>query len=465
MTSGPKTKSNLGMTQDAPPQGMPQSAQLPSDPLLPRRTEDEVRVAMLDPIDDATLEGARAILDRVRIGGDLALREVAIELGDLPSPGGPEHSLDTSPLVLDRDDLARDLERLPRDQRALLERVARRVTDFARAQRDAHTPVRLEIPGGFAGEEVVPLEAVGCYAPGGRAPLPSSVLMTACTARAAGVETVWVASPRPVPIVRAAAAVAGADALLCVGGAQAIAAFAYGTDSVPRVDRIVGPGNRWVTAAKRLVRDRVGIDFEAGPSELLVLADGTANATWVAADLLAQAEHDPDARPMLISTDADLLDRVEGELQRQLPTLATATTARAALASGFAFRAPNRAQAIAFANRLAPEHLSLQVESPEAWRPYLRHAGALFLGSRTPEALGDYGAGPNHVLPTGGAARYESGLSVRHFLRHRTTLEITDPEAAETLYADTAALATLEDLPAHAGSSELRHGKLGSTEP
>lgn len=464
--------------------------------LLPLRNAEQVRSASLDPIDTATLEGARAILERVRVGGDAALREVAVELGDLggvpgpsaptsgvsessataqdrvgsdPGPHGSEETSETTrgpltplrsptlePMILGRDELQRDLQRIPKDQRALLERVAERITGFARAQLEASTPVRTPIPGGFAGEDRLPLDAVGCYAPGGRAPLPSSVLMTACTARAAGVGSVWVASPRPLPIVRAAATIAGADALLCVGGAQAIAAFAYGTETVPCVDRIVGPGNRWVTAAKRLVRDRVGIDFEAGPSELLILADATANPAWVAADLLAQAEHDPDARPMLIATDADLLTRVESELQRQLPDLSTADTARAALASGFAHLAASRTEAIALANRLAPEHLSLQVASPESWRPDLRHAGALFLGPRTPEALGDYGAGPNHVLPTGGTARFESGLSVRHFLRHRTYLEITDPSAARTLYADTAALAKLESLPAHARSSEIR---------
>jgi phosphoribosyl-ATP pyrophosphohydrolase/phosphoribosyl-AMP cyclohydrolase/histidinol dehydrogenase len=284
--------------------------------------------------------------------------------------------------------------------------------------------------------------------------------MTAVTARAAGVETVWVASPRPAPVTLAAAWVAGADAVLAVGGAQAIAALAYGAGVVPRCDVVVGPGNRWVTAGKQLVAGQVGIDMLAGPSELVVLADASADARLVAADLLAQAEHDPDAVPALVTTDAALGERVAAEVQRQLAALPepNRATAAAACGNGFIAIAKDLDEAVAACDRLAPEHLEVMVAEPWAVAPRLMHHGALFVGAGAAEVLGDYGAGPNHVLPTGGTARHVGGLSVLTFLRVRTWLELTDADAARGLADDSAQLARLEGLEAHARAAEARRG-------
>jgi len=283
--------------------------------------------------------------------------------------------------------------------------------------------------------------------------------MTAVTARAAGVASVWAASPRPAPATLAAAAIAGADALLAVGGAQAIAALAFGAGAVPRCDLIAGPGNRWVTAAKRLVTGEVGVDMVAGPSELVVLADESADADTIAADLLAQAEHDPDAVPILVTPDGRLADAVDAALASRLSTLATAATAGAALANGGAVLVPSIEVGIEVCNRLAPEHLEVMTRDPRALAPGLAHYGALFLGAGAAEVLGDYGAGPNHVLPTGGAARFSGGLSVFTFLRVRTWIEIDDLAAAEPLLRDASALARLEGLDGHAAAAAARRGE------
>jgi phosphoribosyl-ATP pyrophosphohydrolase/phosphoribosyl-AMP cyclohydrolase/histidinol dehydrogenase len=282
------------------------------------------------------------------------------------------------------------------------------------------------------------------------------VLMTAITARAAGVAEVVVASPRPAPATLAAAWLAGADAVLAVGGAQAIAALAFGAGPVPRCDVIVGPGNRWVTAAKQLVYGTVAIDMLAGPSELLVIADATADPDRVAADLLAQAEHDDDARPMLISLVPELLDEVDRALADRLRDLPTAETARRALANGAGMLARSHEEASVWANELAPEHLSLHVAAPEALAAAISNYGALFLGHEAAEVLGDYGAGPNHVLPTGGTARAFGALDVLTFLRPQGWLRVDHAGASAELAADAAALARLEGLEAHARAADLR---------
>jgi len=398
-------------------------------------------------VDDATLAAARLIVDDVRAHGEDALRAHAERLGDL-APGAP--------LVFDRAALEAAFRALPQADQDLLARTAARIRTFAEAQRASLRDAVIHIPGGQAGHTVSPLAKAGCYAPGGRFPLPSSVLMTAVTARAAGVDEVWVASPRPAPMTLAAAHVAGADGLLAVGGAQAIAALAYGAGPVPACDIVVGPGNRWVTAAKKIVSGDVAIDMLAGPSELVVLADETADADIIAADLLAQAEHDPDAVPTLVTTDASLADRVEAALATQLQTLPTAATARAALDNGAAVVARDLDAAIAAVNRLAPEHLEVMLADPWSVAARLQHYGGLFLGTNAAEVLGDYGAGPNHVLPTGRTARYTGGLSVMDFLRVRTWLEITDKAAARELVEDAAALARHEGLEAHARAAEHR---------
>jgi phosphoribosyl-ATP pyrophosphohydrolase/phosphoribosyl-AMP cyclohydrolase/histidinol dehydrogenase len=267
---------------------------------------------------------------------------------------------------------------------------------------------------------------------------------------------VWVASPRPARATLAAAAIAEADALLAAGGAQAIAALAFGAGPVPKCDAVVGPGNRYVTAAKRLVAGTVLIDSLAGPSELVVLADASAGAERIAADLVAQAEHDPDARVALVTTDGALADAVAAEAGRQLASLPTADAARASLARGRSFVLASLEEAIAACNRLAPEHLAVWLEDPDDVAPRLAHYGALFLGSETSVAFGDYGAGPNHVLPTAGTARSMGGLSVLTFLRVRTWLRMHASPVTAAFARDTAKLARMEGLEAHARAAELR---------
>ncbi len=412
--------------------------------MLPTIDPDQLPAARRDPIDADTMATAASIVGAVRDGGEAALRAAAERFDEL-RPGDP--------LLLGPDVLRSAFESLPAEQRALLERTADRIERFARAQRQALADVDVAVPGGRAGHTWAPVERAGCYAPGGRFPLPSTVLMTAIPARVAGVDRVVIASPRPQPATLAAAHVAGADGVLAVGGAQAIAALAWGV-GVDAVDVIVGPGNRFVTAAKQLVSGRVGIDMLAGPSELVVIADATADPVRIAADLIAQAEHDPDALPALISTDPTLPDRVRAALAVQLEDLPTARIAERSLARGFAVLADDLEQAVALSDRLAPEHLELLLADPNAASP--RHCGGLFVGSESAEVLGDYGAGPNHVLPTGSGARFSGGLSVADFLRMRTWLRIDDPNAAAELVMDAAALARLEGLEGHARSAETR---------
>lgn len=398
-------------------------------------------------VDADTLTAAARIVESVRAGGAPALRHHAEALGDL-QPGAP--------LVLGPDALRAALDSLPKDARAALERCAERIHRFASAHRAALRDLVSPLPGGRAGVQYAAVERAGCYAPGGRFPLPSSVLMTAVTARAAGVKEVWVASPRPSVETRAAAAIAGADALLTVGGAQAIAALAYGAGPVPACDAVVGPGNRWVTAAKQLVAGEVRIDMLAGPSELVVLADDHADPGLVAADLLAQAEHDDDALPILVSLSPALTEAVQAELLTQLQTLPTAAIAARALQNGFVVACDSLDAALDACDRLAPEHLSLHLHDAQAAAERLQHYGGLFIGAGAAEVLGDYSAGPNHVLPTGGTARSVGGLSVLTFLRARTWIAVDDPVAARVLAQDASVVARLEGLEAHARAADRR---------
>ena len=417
-----------------------------ASPLLPRRTVAELarRGAGLDA---KTLAAAGRIVEDVRRRGEAALRKHAERFGDVSSG---------APLYYARPELARALTRVSADDRIRLERVAARIRAFAVAQRGALGPVRVPVPGGVAEHRIAPMERAGCYAPGGRYPLPSSVLMTAVTARVAGVRDVWVASPKPQTLTLAAAAIAGAEGVLAVGGAQAIAALAYGVGPIAPRDVIVGPGNRYVTAAKQLVSGAVAIDLLAGPSELTILADDTADPGCVAADLLAQAEHDPDALPLLVTLDPHLPDRVEQELARQLSDLPTADTARAALANGGVIVVGSLDDGIVACDAIAPEHLQLDLRDAAAVAPRLAHYGALFIGPGAAEVLGDYGAGPNHVLPTGGTARSTGGLSVYTFLRVRTWLRIDDRAGARPLIEDAVWLGRAEGLEAHARAAERR---------
>ncbi len=416
--------------------------------LLPRRQAEEFRARNKGGVPPEILAEASVIVERMRSGGEEALREYTTRFEDC-APG--------SPLYLTRETLKGHLDALPGDERDRLERIADRIRAFAMSQRGALASVDTAVPGGRAGHRVDPVEAAGCYAPGGRYPLPSSVLMTAVTARAAGVESVWVASPRPASITLAAAAVAGADGVLAAGGAHAIAALAFGVGPIPASDVVVGPGNLYVTAAKQLLAGQVQIDMLAGPSELVIIADADADPVLVAVDLLAQAEHDPDAVPILISIDADFPSRVELEIEHQLKDLPTASTARAALANGGAVVCRTEEEACLACDDIAPEHLQLSVSNAEAWPDRLRHYGALFIGERAAEVFGDYGVGPNNVLPTGGTARARGGLSVMDFLRVRTWIR-TDSNFDSDLIEDVAWFARQEGLEAHARAAEIRRG-------
>lgn len=418
-----------------------------SAPLLRRRSAADVTRRPGAAVDGEALAAATPIVAAVRTQGEAALRAHAERFGDVAAG---------APLWHERAALTRALARLPADDRERLERVAERIRVFAEAQRCALAAVTVPLPGGAAGQWISPVERAGCYAPGGRYPLPSSVLMTAVTARVAGVREVWVASPKPAPLTLAAAAVAGVDGLLAAGGPHAIAALAYGAGPIAPCDVIVGPGNRYVTAAKQLVAGSTAIDLLAGPSELTVLADGAADPERVAADLLAQAEHDPAAIPLLVTTDPGLAERVERELERRLGDLATADVARAALANGGVIVVANVDEGIAVCDAFAPEHLQLELRDAATVAPRLAHYGAMFLGRLGAEVLGDYGAGPNHVLPTGGTARARGGLSVYTFLRVRTWLRLDDAPAARRLIEDAVWLGRAEGLEAHARAAEQR---------
>jgi histidinol dehydrogenase len=415
--------------------------------LLRRVTLDEIAGVMRPAVDDATLDAAREIVERVRTEGEAGVRVYAERFDERGA---------SEALVIGRAEMDAALASINDETRGLLERVAGRIDVFARAQRDAIGEVDIAVPGGRAGHTVEPVASAGCYAPGGRYPLVSSVLMTAVTARAAGCERVVVASPGAHELMLAAAAVAGADQFLCVGGAHAIAALAHGIEGLERCDVVVGPGNAWVTAAKQLVSGVVGIDMLAGPSELLVLADESADADVVAADLLAQAEHDADASAMLVTTSAAVADDVERAIARRLAELSTRETARVALRNGFCCVVRTVDEMLEAGDRIAAEHVEVITRDAEDVARRLRNGGGMFIGARSAEVLGDYGAGPNHTLPTGGTARFRAGLSVQHFLRLRTWLRIDDADAARGLIEDARTMSALEGLEGHGKSAAIR---------
>ncbi len=339
--------------------------------------------------------------------------------------------------------------------RGHLEAAIRRVKGFSEVQKTCYRDLEVIQDGVCLGQLIVPVKWAACYAPGGRYPLPSSVIMGVVPARVAGVEEVIVLSPRIHPVTLAAAALAGADRVFDLGGVQGIAAAAWGLAGLPRVDLLVGPGNRYVTGAKRLLYGDVGIEFPAGPSELLVIADRGARPEWIAADLLGQAEHDPDALPMLLSFDGGLLDGVEAELRRQLAELPLDTPARESLANGFAVLVRDADEALSLAGALAPEHLELQGPRAEGLKDRLRTYGSLFVGEGTAEVFGDYGSGTNHILPTGGAARFTGGVFVGTFLKTLTWQRIL-PEGQRPMALQALALAEAEGLAAHAASARAR---------
>ncbi len=380
---------------------------------------------------------------------ETALIKYAVRFGDMPSADAP--------YVIGKKEMEEAFNRISAEHQALLKRSAERVRLFAEKQKAALQPFEMPILGGNAGHSVRAVKAAGCYAPGGRYPLPSSVLMTAIPARVAGCETVCVASPRPTDETLAAAHVAGADVCLKIGGAQAIAAMAYGVGKVPECDIIVGPGNAFVTAAKKKVFGKVGIDMLAGPSEVLVLADETANAKIVAADLIAQAEHDTAASSVLVSTSEQLLLDVEKELNEQLSILPTAGVASESLRrNGMCVVVENLEDGIQCCNVLAPEHLEVHTAEPTAVADRLDSYGAVFIGENCAEVTGDYASGPNHTLPTSGTARFSGGLSVLTFLCVRTFMKFESDVSARPLLEDAENFALIEGLHGHANAARVR---------
>ena len=414
--------------------------------MLRQISPSEIERSMRPPVDPDAYRDAVKLVEDVKAGGTQALRDIGEKLGDIQSGAR---------LIYRRAELEEALNTLADADQALLKRVAGRIEAFAEAQKASLSLMTMDIPGGQAGQRVDPVERAACYAPGGRFPLPSTVLMTAVTARVAGVSEVWVLSPKPAQVTLAAAAVAGADALLAVGGAHAIGAVTFGTDDIPACDVIVGPGNKWVTAAKQYVSGWVGIDMLAGPSELLVFADDSAAPSTVAKDLLGQAEHDDDAYPILVSTSQTLIDAVNVALEEELKTLETAPTARNALKNGFAVLVDSRQQGVEVCNQLAPEHLEIMVSNPREVADQCDHFGGIFIGEGAAEVFGDYGVGPNHVLPTGRGARFVGGLSVFNFLKVRTWLS-SPSQFDSQIIEDTVRLAELEGLVAHARSAAAR---------
>lgn len=407
----------------------------------------DIKQQDFDPVDPKVREQTLAIIEDVKTQKEEGLLKYAWKFKELPEGDRK--------FLLGKDELKKAFEGLPADQQGVLERTAKRIRTFAEAQRASIQPTQVAIAGGFAGQTVEPVKRAGCYAPGGRYPLPSSVLMTAITARVAGVPEVVVCSPRPSEVTKAAAHVAGADCMLAIGGAHAIAALAYGVGVSPS-DMIVGPGNQYVTAAKSIVSGLCGIDMLAGPSEVLVIADATADPSVVAADLLAQSEHDVQARPILVTPDASVVEAVNKSLKEQLAILPTRDVAKEAVKLGFAVVVKDMAEAVAVSDVIGPEHLEIQTANSQEVADSCKSFGGLFIGKYAAEVLGDYGAGPNHVLPTACTAKYTGGLSVHTFLRLRTWMRIDDETAAQGQIADSIALARLEGLEGHARAAEKR---------
>ncbi|WP_184414981.1 histidinol dehydrogenase [Rhodocyclus tenuis] len=402
--------------------------------------------------DDTVDRTVAGILADVKTRGDAAVIDYTNRFDRLSVSSMGELELPASALQA-------ALDGLPTAQRAALEAAAARVRSYHQRQ-----PLQgwqyEEADGTLLGQKVTPLDRVGLYVPGGKAAYPSSVLMNAIPAHVAGVGELIMVVPTPGgeknALVLAAAALAGVDRVFTIGGAQAVGALAYGTQTVPQVDKIVGPGNAYVAAAKRRVFGVVGIDMVAGPSEILVVCDGQTNPDWVAMDLFSQAEHDELAQSILVSPDAAFLDRVAEAIERLLPTMPRQAVIRAALENrGALIAVRDLDEACALANRIAPEHLELSIADAENWLPKIRHAGAIFIGRYTSESLGDYCAGPNHVLPTSGSARFSSPLGVYDFQKRSSLIRVSHA-GAQTLGRIAATLAEGEGLTAHARSAEYR---------
>ncbi len=412
-------------------------------------------LAFNDATDSAIQNAVSDILAGVRARGDAAVLEYTARFDRLNAP-------DMAALELSQADLHAALEKLPLRLEKSLKAAAERVRVYHEKQRQ-ESWTYTEPDGTVLGQQVTALDRVGLYVPGGKAAYPSSVLMNAIPAKVAGVKELIMVVPTPDGVrndlVLAAAAVSGVDRVFCIGGAQAVAALAYGTETIPQVDKIVGPGNAYVAEAKRRVFGIVGIDMIAGPSEILVICDGKTNPDWIAMDLFSQAEHDELAQSILISPDAAFLDAVQASVCRLLPTLPRQDVISASIGNrGGLILCKDLAEAADIANFIAPEHLELSVEDPNAMLPLIRHAGAIFMGRNTCEALGDYCAGPNHVLPTSRTARFSSPLGVYDFQKRSSLIHVSE-QGAKTLGEIATALAYGEGLQAHGRSAEYRMGR------
>lgn len=409
----------------------------------------------LEAEQDASIERTVVdILADIRQRGDAALLEYTRKFDHLDVH-------DAQHLELPQAELQAALASLSHEQRDALETAAARIRAFHERQR-VEGWTYTEADGTVLGQRVTPLDRVGLYVPGGKAAYPSSVLMNAIPAKVAGVQELIMVVPTPGgernPLVLAAAAIAGIDRVFTIGGAQAVGALAYGTETVPQVDKIVGPGNAYVANAKRHVFGTVGIDMIAGPSEILVIADGSTPADWVAMDLFSQAEHDELAQSILICPDAAYLDAVTESINRLLPQMPRAEVIRTSLNDrGALILVKDLAEACEISNRIAPEHLELSVQDPQALVPQIRHAGAIFMGAYSSESLGDYCAGPNHVLPTSGSARFSSPLGVYDFQKRSSLIHVSQA-GAQTLGRIASSLAEGEGLTAHARSADFRLG-------
>ncbi|MCW5323301.1 histidinol dehydrogenase [Verminephrobacter aporrectodeae subsp. tuberculatae] len=422
--------------------------------------------------DDAIEQRVRAILADVQQRGDTAVLEYTALFDGLRAPS-------LAALELTQADFAAAFDAIPAAQREALQAAAARVRSYHAAQKRAcgESWSYRDADGTLLGQKVTPLDCVGIYVPGGKAAYPSSLLMNAIPAHVAGVQEIILVVPAPMrgslatggaggqaapgpgernALVLAAAHVAGVTRAYTIGGAQAVAALAYGTQTLPRVDKITGPGNAYVACAKRHVFGTVGIDMIAGPSEILVLADGSTPPDWVAMDLFSQAEHDELAQSILLCPDAAYLDAVQHAIDRLLPTMPRAAIIAKSLNDrGALILTRDMPEACTISNRIAPEHLELSCQDPQRWEPLLRHAGAIFLGAYTSESLGDYCAGANHVLPTGGTARFSSPLGVYDFQKRSSLVEVS-AAGAQTLGAIAAELAQGEGLQAHAQAAQMR---------
>jgi len=412
----------------------------------------KVMLAWESVSDQAVNERVEQILQQVRQQGDAAVVELTNRFDGTQAASMAD-------LELSQARLQQALETISSEQRSALETAAQRIRDYHEKQLATSWQYE-EADGTLLGQQVTAMDCVGIYVPGGKAAYPSSVLMNAMPAKVAGVQEIIMVVPTPQGVINemvlAAAAIAGVTRVFTVGGAQAVAALAYGTQSVPAVDKIVGPGNIYVATAKRAVFGMVGIDMIAGPSEILVICDGDTDPDWVAMDLFSQAEHDEDAQPILIATSADYIDRVEQSIAKLLPTMERRDIIAASMMNrALLIEVADLDEAAALSNRIAPEHLELSVADPQALLPKIRHAGAIFMGRYTAEALGDYCAGPNHVLPTSGTARFSSPLGVYDFQK-RSSLIMFSAEGASEMGKVASVLARGEGLTAHARSAEYR---------